>query len=182
MTERLRQTDYLASRRRVLKWLIRLGYGAFAVVLALPALALKSLTQEEKVIARGDSLVYALGDRAGTPVNADELQVGQAVQAFPEGKSDDQNNLIELVRIGEGAGGLVAYSAICTHLGCTVLPQLTDAGYVPCPCHASLFDPANGARPVGGPANRPLPSLPITVESDGAVVAAGTFDGPIGPE
>jgi Rieske Fe-S protein len=104
------------------------------------------------------------------------------VQVFPEGKSDNEQNLIELVRVtSDLPAGLVAYSAICTHLGCTVLPALTEQGYIVCPCHASLFNPAAGAEVVTGPANRPLPSLPIEVSPDGVVLAAGGFAGPVGP-
>jgi Rieske Fe-S protein len=62
-----------------------------------------------------------------------------------------------------------------------VLPELTDDGYIPCPCHASYFDPANGAEPVSGPATRPLPSLPIAADSEGVLVATGSFSGPVGP-
>ena len=171
----------IANRRRFLKRLIWLGTGAFTVAFALPALALKTLTQEHQTVAQGDPLVYATGSQSGEAITADEVQLGVPVQAFPKGKSDDQNNLIELVRIGEGSEGLVAFSAICTHLGCTVLAQLTDQGYIPCPCHASLFDPTQGAKPVGGPANRPLPSLPISVDDQGAIIATGDFSGPIGP-
>ena len=161
MTDSMRPGEPASSsRRRFLRWLIRIGAGAFAVALLLPALALQTLTRNRREVANGDLLVFASGDQAGTPIRADALQPGQAVQAFPEGKSDDQNNLIELVQLAPGAEGLVAYSAICTHLGCSVLPELTDDGYIPCPCHASYFDPANGAEPVSGPATRPLPSLP----------------------
>jgi rieske iron-sulfur protein len=181
VTDPVRESDPLADRRRFLKWAIRLGTGAFALAFALPALALKTLTQEKEEVAGGEPLVYATGDRSGTPVNASDIPVGGAIQAFPEGKSDDQNNLIELVRLSEAADGLVAFSAICTHLGCTVLPNLTDAGLIACPCHASLFDPAKGAQPVGGPAGRALPSLPITTGEDGIVAATGGFSGPIGP-
>ena len=171
----------LANRRRFLKRLIWLGTGAFTVAFALPALAIKTLTQEHQVVSDGDPLVYATGSRAGEAVNANDIQQSGAVQAFPQGKSDDQNNIIELVRIGEGSEGLVAFSAICTHLGCTVLAKLTDQGYIPCPCHASLFDPTENAKVVGGPANRPLPSLPISVDDQGAIIATGDFSGPVGP-
>jgi rieske iron-sulfur protein len=171
----------LASRRRFLKRLIWLGTGAFTVAFALPALAIKTLTQEHQDVAQGDPLVYAAGGSAGEAINANDIQQGGAVHAFPQGKSDDENNIIELVRIGEGTEGLVAFSAICTHLGCTVLAKLTDQGYIPCPCHASLFDPKQDAKPVGGPANRALPSLPISVDDQGAIVATGDFSGPVGP-
>ena len=175
------------SRRRALKWLIRLGYGAFALAFALPALALKSLTRVTRAVAQGDQLVYAASTPdapVGEPLRAADLQEGTAVQVFPRDKADNQNNLIEVVRIaaGEGAEGLVAYSAICTHLGCAVYARLNQDGNIACPCHASVFNPREDAKVVGGPAPRPLPSLPVTVDAEGVVVVNGSFSGPIGPQ
>jgi rieske iron-sulfur protein len=174
--------ERLATRRRILRWAIRIGTGAFSLALLLPALALRTLTREVREVTAGDTLVYATGDQAGLPVDVAAIEPAMAVQAFPEGKSDNERNLIELVRLAADLpAGLVAYSAICTHLGCTVLPRLSEQGYIVCPCHASVFDPAADARVVSGPANRPLPGLPIEVASDGVVRAAGGFDGPVGP-
>jgi len=170
-------------RRRFLKWLIRIGYGAFALAFLLPALALRTLKSEAKPVAAGDQLVYATGNQAGSPVSVTDLEAGAAVQAFPEGKSDNQNTLIQLVHLpGDGEPAIVAYSAICTHLGCSVLAQLNKDGDIVCPCHGSVFNPADGAAVVNGPAGRPLPGLPITVDSGGAVTADGPFDGPVGPQ
>ncbi len=169
------------TRRRILQWVIGVGTGAFSLALLLPALALRSLTREVEEVSAGDTLVYATGNQAGLPIDASALQPGTAVQAFPEGKSDNERNLIELVRLAEDLpGGLVAFSAICTHLGCTVLPNLTE-GNILCPCHASLFDPAQDVAVIRGPANRPLPALPIEISDDGQIVAAGGFAGPVGP-
>jgi rieske iron-sulfur protein len=174
--------ERLATRRRILRWAIRVGTGAFSLALLLPALALRTLTREVQEVTAGDTLVYASGDQAGLPVDIAAIAPVMAVQVFPEGKSDNERNLIELVRLAADLPtGLVAYSAICTHLGCTVLPRLNEQGYIVCPCHASVFDPAADARVVSGPANRPLPALPIEVASDGVVRAAGGFDGPVGP-
>src|SRR5215211_1331248 len=176
------QEERLATRRRILRWVIRAGTGAFSLALLLPALALRALTREVKGVTAGDVLVYATGDRSGLPVDLAALNSGMAVQAFPEGKSDNEQNLIELVRLtADVPAGLVAFSAICTHLGCTVLPTLNQQGYIVCPCHASMFNPAAGAEVISGPANRPLPSLPIEVSPDGVVLAAGGFEGPVGP-
>ncbi len=173
------------SRRRVLKWVIRAGYLAFAAAFVVPATALRSLSQRSGAVAAGDPLVYSpttTGATVGQPLRADELEVGGAVQVFPQATQEDQNTLVEVVRVAEGndPGAIVAYSAICTHLGCPVFAELNEQGLIACPCHGSQFDPANNAAVVGGPAGRPLPSLPIQVNPDGVVVVAGEFSGPIG--
>ncbi len=65
-------------------------------------------------------------------------------------------------------GEFVAYSAVCTHAGCTVAYQNAQLA---CPCHGSIFDPANGAEVVSGPAQTPLPEIPIRVQ-DGQILRA----------
>jgi Rieske Fe-S protein len=65
-------------------------------------------------------------------------------------------------------GDFVAYSAVCTHQGCTVAYK---NGQLACPCHGSVFDPAKGAEVVAGPAPRPLPKIPVKV-SGGEVFMA----------
>ncbi|HET7269689.1 MAG TPA: Rieske (2Fe-2S) protein [Rubrobacter sp.] len=65
-------------------------------------------------------------------------------------------------------GEFVAYSAICTHQGCTVAYK---AGKLACPCHGSVYDPARGAEVIAGPAPSPLPEIPVKVEG-GEVVKA----------
>jgi len=173
-----------STRRRLLKWLIGASAAAFAGALALPALAIRSLQIATQNPDPGDPLVYAPTDAdapIGQPLKAADLAIGMGTQAYPADKTDNPNNLIEVVRIAEGENGLVAYSAICTHLGCAVYADLTDEGLIACPCHASLFAPAEDAAVVGGPAERPLPSIPVSVDADGNVVVAGTFSGPVGP-
>jgi Rieske Fe-S protein len=64
------------------------------------------------------------------------------------------------------AGTVVAFSAICTHQGCTVAP---DAARLKCPCHGSTFAITDGAR-VSGPAQLPLTKVEVTVV-DGQVVS-----------
>src|ERR671911_3151267 len=58
------------------------------------------------------------------------------------------------------SGDFVAYSAVCTHQGCTVAYK---NGQLACPCHGSVFDPADGAAVIAGPAQRPLPKIPVKV-------------------
>jgi cytochrome b6-f complex iron-sulfur subunit len=65
-------------------------------------------------------------------------------------------------------GDFVAYSAICTHQGCTVAYK---NGQLACPCHGSVFDPADGAAVVAGPAPKPLPEIPVKVQGGDVVKA-----------
>ncbi|MEU3263703.1 Rieske (2Fe-2S) protein [Streptomyces bacillaris] len=66
------------------------------------------------------------------------------------------------------AGEFKAFSATCTHQGCTV-KDVTD-NVITCPCHNSTFDAATGS-PTGGPATQPLPAREISVEG-GAITLA----------
>lgn len=63
------------------------------------------------------------------------------------------------------AGTVVAFSAICTHQGCIVAPG--DAEFA-CPCHASRFALTDGSVR-GGPAQRPLDTVQVSVEGDSVV-------------
>lgn len=64
---------------------------------------------------------------------------------------------------------VVAYSTVCTHQGCTVEYDV-DEQLLACPCHGSSFDPADGAAVVSGPAEQPLPSVPVVVDEDAGVL------------
>ena len=78
----------------------------------------------------------------------------------------DSGNPAVLVHLK--SGDFVAYSAVCTHQGCSVAYK---GGKLACPCHGSVFDPAKGAEVVAGPAPSPLPEIPVKVEG-GEVVKA----------
>ncbi|MER6477717.1 Rieske (2Fe-2S) protein [Streptomyces filamentosus] len=65
-------------------------------------------------------------------------------------------------------GEFKAFSAICTHQGCTV-NKVAD-GTIDCPCHGSKYDIADGAVKAG-PASRPLPAERITVSGETITLA-----------
>jgi ubiquinol-cytochrome c reductase iron-sulfur subunit len=50
-----------------------------------------------------------------------------------------------------------------------------------CPCHYSTFDPTTGATVVFGPAGRPLPQLPLAIDTDGVLTAGGNYSDAVGP-
>ncbi|WP_454044137.1 Rieske (2Fe-2S) protein [Cellulosimicrobium sp. Marseille-Q8652] len=97
--------------------------------------------------------------RASLLAQADDVPVGGALGVTVGGA--------QLLVTQPEEGSFAAFSAICTHQGCTVAP---GDGELVCPCHASRYDLATGAV-LGGPAPEPLPEVPVTVES-GEVTSA----------
>ena len=186
------------ERRRFGNLALKTGIVA-AVASAIPGvLTLKGRARAaagEKV-EPGDLLVFALGQNSGQIITEGSFTQNEAVLAYPQGKSSDHNNLAIICKLDPAqlgpptdiAGtehGIVAYSAICTHLGCTVRfseKPMVEAPFphIHCPCHAGMYDPQHGARVLAGPPPRPLPQLPIKLDSKGEVVVAGPFSGPIG--
>jgi Rieske Fe-S protein len=59
-------------------------------------------------------------------------------------------------------GEFAAFSAVCTHRGCTV-GSVAD-GTIDCPCHGSKFHISDGSV-AHGPASKPLPSKSVKVEN-----------------
>jgi ubiquinol-cytochrome c reductase iron-sulfur subunit len=129
----------------------------------------------------------------GRPVKVGDLEVGGVLTVFPKGfvgSADSQTLLIRAVeddlvtrpgREGWAPGGHVAYSKVCTHAGCPVGLYQVATKELLCPCHQSLFDVVDGARPVFGPATRSLPQLPLEVDGDGFLRAQGDYREAIGP-
>jgi arsenite oxidase small subunit len=82
-------------------------------------------------------------------------------------------------------GDIVAYSAVCQHLGCIYAylspgasPKCDSSykaggplGY--CCCHGSIFDLVNGAKVLGGPSQRPVPQVTLQVDDSGSIYAIG---------
>ena len=80
-----------------------------------------------------------------------------------------------------GYQGIVAYSKVCTHVGCPVGLYEQTTHHLLCPCHQSTFDVTNDCEVIFGPAGHPLPQLKITVDSEGYLIADQPFQEPVGP-
>lgn len=126
-------------------------------------------------------------------VHVDDVAVGGVLTVFPAGDAGgslSQTLLIHLQttpvvtmpgRETWGPNGYVAFSKVCTHAGCPVGLFEEELQELLCPCHQSIFNIRAGAMPVFGPAPRPLPQLPLYVDSAGYLHAQRNFDEPIGP-
>jgi ubiquinol-cytochrome c reductase iron-sulfur subunit len=134
-----------------------------------------------------------------TPIKLSDVTLGSVFHVMPEGIDLSPHALEEkakaaviLISLPPAAiqvtkeldwsvDGIVAYSMICTHVGCPVGLYEHRTHQLLCPCHQSTFDVTQDAAVVFGPAHRPLPQLQITVDADGYLIAAAPFQQPVGP-
>jgi ubiquinol-cytochrome c reductase iron-sulfur subunit len=184
----------VVKRRKLLAGLFAAGSGVMGVVLLFPLL--RSLGPKpgrslfETNWKKGSKLVAI----DGRQITVDDLEVGGVLTVFPQGHTGVSPDQVILIRLSEtlqpltapgrtnwGVAGYVAYSKLCTHLGCPVGLYQEQTQQLVCPCHQSIFNVLAGAVPEFGPAPRPLPQLPITVDSAGYLRANGTFDQAPGP-
>ena len=137
-------------------------------------------------------------DPNGGALKASDLTIGSVAHVLPEGIEKSKHPLEEkakaavlLMRLdpsdldpesaAKGYQGIVAYSKICTHMGCPVALYEQQTHHLLCPCHQSTFDVTQSCKVIFGPAKRALPQLAITVDADGYLVAQRGFDEPVGP-
>ncbi|GAB3126199.1 cytochrome bc1 complex Rieske iron-sulfur subunit [Glaciibacter psychrotolerans] len=140
-------------------------------------------------------------DPSGTPIKASDVTLGSAFHVIPEGLVDLEHGRLEekakaavlLMRLKPqdlnelperkdwSYDGIVAYSKICTHVGCPVALYEQQTHHLLCPCHQSQFDVSNHCEVIFGPAKRPLPQLPIAVDAEGYLIAQSDFTEPVGP-
>jgi rieske iron-sulfur protein len=176
------------ARRDYAKLLATVGGLTAVGSLAAPLAGLTRVFERSytgPVYSDGIYLVDAEGER----LSESTLAEGEQTTVFPEPRPGIERAPTLLVRRREDAyggetrmeytvGGYAAYSKVCTHAGCMVSD--VENGTLVCPCHFGKFDPTSGAAVIGGPPPRALPQLPITLSSDGYLVATGDFEGPVG--
>ena len=147
----------------------------------------------------GTRLVTDPGDR---PIRPEDMEVGAVAQTLPavvlapgehRKLSDIAKDAVLLIRLRPEEfnldaerlswthEGIIAFSKICSHMGCAVALYEQQTKHLLCPCHQSTFDVTRAAKVIFGPSARPLPQLAITVDSEGYLVAQSPFNEPVGP-
>ncbi len=165
-----------APRRRVI--------GIAAVGLAAP---LAVTTRPAVAAVAGDRLVEEDAEGTPTPLRAGDIKPGKPLLAYPldakrgKARDDTRLNKVLLIRLPEAdmspetrarsAGGVLAYSAVCTHQGCNVKTWLANEKALVCFCHESKFALLDAGTVISGPARRSLPALPIRLEGEELVIA-----------
>ncbi|MFE2428484.1 Rieske 2Fe-2S domain-containing protein [Streptomyces sp. NPDC059373] len=141
-----------------------------------------------------------INQNTNEPLRPEDVAIGSLTFAVPEGLEETQDDYQEqiakaalmIVRIAPGNikdkrerewahQGIVAFSKICTHVGCPISLYEQQTHHVLCPCHQSTFDLSDGARVIFGPAGHALPQLRISVNDQGYLEALGDFEEPVGP-
>jgi ubiquinol-cytochrome c reductase iron-sulfur subunit len=189
------------TRKRLLLGAGAAAAGALGVAALAPAISLGPIWDtgplDRSPWRRGTRVV----DENGRPITAADVFEQTFYTGFPEGVAKDEIAAsLVIVRVnpaklklppgrhGWAPHGILAFSKICTHAGCAVAlyrkPTFTPVepnDALVCPCHYSTFDPYTGGTVIYGPAGRPLPQLPLEIDSAGNLRAAGDFSARVGP-
>ena len=192
LEEEFARTEAAMPRRTFLG---RMLLGALAALAAAAVFPVRSLGPKpgrslfQTAWRRGSKVVTP----GGNPVAVTNLPVGGVLTVFPEGHTAAADSQTVLIRVDPDTfrplpgreswspQGYLAYSKICTHAGCPVGLYEQFSNSLFCPCHQSVFDVLDGAKPTAGPASRPLPQLPLEVGPDGFLRAQRDFTEPVGP-
>ncbi len=185
------------TKRPVLR---RTLIAATAPLLAAPVLLLRDMGPLPRTSLRHTA--WRKGTRlvvSGTnkPLrSADFAAPGGMITVIPEGYQENDVALAKaatiIIKFAPGqlqhptvlnwtVDNIVAYSKICTHVGCPAALYEQTTHHILCPCHQSTFDATKGATVLFGPASRPLPQLPITTNAEGYLVAQSDYHEPVGP-
>ncbi|MGH2859551.1 MAG: Rieske 2Fe-2S domain-containing protein [Solirubrobacteraceae bacterium] len=197
----VRQSGSRLTRGKLLATAGAAAGGTLAVASLAPVLSIGPFWDthplDETPWKRGVRLV----DENAHPIAAADVHHQTFYTAFPEGADPELlGSPVVMIRLdpsklrlppgreGWAPEGIVAYSKICTHAACAIalyrnpkFPPLEPNPALVCPCHYSTFDPFTGATVIYGPAGRPLPQLPLMIDGDGWLRAAGNFSGRVGP-
>ena len=194
ISDEVEESTHLLTRRRLLVTLAGSALAAMGAALLFPIRSLGPRPGKDL-----KHTPYAGGGKRivtedGRPVRPGDLEPDGVLTVWPEGHTEAADAPTLLIRTRSGQGfvprtgredwtvdGIVAYSKLCTHVGCPVGLYQAELGQLLCPCHQSTFDVLDGARPVFGPAARSLPQLPLGLDTDGNLIARDDFSDPVGP-
>jgi len=175
-----------------------LGLSALSPLILLRDLGpLPGKELEKTTWKTGTHLVTDPGNRR---IKASDLEVGAVAQVLPEIEDPEHRKLsdiakdavllirlrpeefnLEADRLAMTHDGIIAFSKICSHMGCAVALYEQQTKHLLCPCHQSTFDVTRAAKVIFGPSARPLPQLDITIDDEGYLVARQPFSEPVGP-
>jgi len=188
------------GRRKLIKGSLAASMGLFALPPVLLLRDLGPLPKKQLETTSWKAGTRLVTDPGNRPILASDLEVGAVVQTLPAVPEDTERLLSDIAKdpvllirlrpedfqltpekLAMTHEGIIAFSKICSHMGCAVALYEQQTKHLLCPCHQSTFDVTRGAKVIFGPAARPLPQLDITVDAEGYLVARAPFSEPVGP-
>ena len=188
------------GRRPLIKRTMGLALGLFGLTPLVLLRDLGPLPEDKLEKTSWKAGTYLVTDPGDRRIKATDLEVGSVVQTLPELEEGHERHLEDIAkdpvllirlrpedfnlddeRLSWTHEGIIAFSKICSHMGCAVALYEQQTKHLLCPCHQSTFDVTRAAKVIFGPAARPLPQLAITVDADGYLVAQAPFSEPVGP-
>ncbi len=188
------------GRRKLIKRSLGVAIGLFALPPVLLLRDLGPLPKKQLETTNWKAGTRLLTDPGNRPILASDLEVGAVVQVLPAVEHEDERPLSDIAKdpvllirlrpqdfqltpekFAMTHEGIIAFSKICSHMGCAVALYEQQTKHLLCPCHQSTFDVTRGAKVIFGPAARPLPQLDITVDAEGYLVARAPFNEAVGP-
>ena len=188
------------GRRSLIKRSLGLSLGLVGLSPLLLLRDLGPLPGKQLETTNWASGVRLVTDPGNRPIKPSDLEVGAVAQVLPQLPAGQERTLNSIAkdalllirlrpedfqlspeRLSWTHEGIIAFSKICTHMGCAVALYEQQTKHLLCPCHQSTFDVPRAAKVIFGPAARPLPQLAITVDSEGYLVAKQGFTEPVGP-
>ena len=188
------------GRRSLIKRSLGAALGLSALSPLLLLRDLGPLPGKELEKTTWKSGTYLVTDPGNRRIKASDLEVGAVAQVLPEIEDPEHRKLsdiakdavllirlrpqefnLEADRLAMTHDGIIAFSKICSHMGCAVALYEQQTKHLLCPCHQSTFDVTRAAKVIFGPSARPLPQLDITIDNEGYLVARQPFSEPVGP-
>jgi ubiquinol-cytochrome c reductase iron-sulfur subunit len=188
------------GRRSLIKRSLGAALGLSALSPLLLLRDLGPLPGKELEKTSWKSGTYLVTDPGNRRIKDFDLEVGAVAQVLPEIADPEHRKLndiakdavllirlrpqefnLEADKLAMTHDGIIAFSKICSHMGCAVALYEQQTKHLLCPCHQSTFDVTRAAKVIFGPSARPLPQLDITIDNEGYLVARQPFSEPVGP-
>lgn len=188
------------GRRSLIKKSLGAALGLSALSPLLLLRDLGPLPGKELEKTTWKSGTYLVTDPGNRRIKASDLEVGAVAQVLPEIQDPEHRKLsdiakdavllirlrpqefnLEAEKLAMTHDGIIAFSKICSHMGCAVALYEQQTKHLLCPCHQSTFDVTRAAKVLFGPSARPLPQLALALDSEGYLVAKQPFTEPVGP-
>ena len=188
------------GRRSLIKRSLGAALGLSALSPLLLLRDLGPLPGKELEKTSWKSGTYLVTDPGNRRIKDSDLEVGAVAQVLPEIADPEHRKLNDIAKdavllirlrpqefnlepdkLAMTHDGIIAFSKICSHMGCAVALYEQQTKHLLCPCHQSTFDVTRGAKVIFGPSARPLPQLDITIDNEGYLVARQPFSEPVGP-